>query len=112
MTTTKSQLVINTTLQSAYNQQLPDHLLHSEDFYCTIDAYNILCSFEDDDRIIDAINSNLLSDGACQTLDLEIDRLFKKYLEPDVFNSSALNELRRYIFQEFQELDLTKAIIK
>ena len=107
-----TELIPTTVLQSGYSTQLPEKYLHSDNWYMTLEAYNILWSFEDDDRIIDATNSNLLSDGACEAIDLEIDRLFKLWGCPDVFNSQALETLRSYIFQHLKFIDLDEAIIK
>ena len=104
-------LVLNTTLQPAYATQLPPEYLHSEEWYITSIAYKTLLNFEDDDRIQVLFNENQLSDGACQDIDEEIDRLFKRDGCPDIFSSESLNELRIIIAEKLSDLDLTKAII-
>ena len=92
-----TQLIINTTLQPSINTQLPEVYLHSEDFYCTQEAYEILLSFEDDDELQDMFNQNQVSDGLIQEIDIQIDRLFSRDNCPDVFDTSTLRELRSYI---------------
>ena len=92
-----TQLIINTTLQPSISTQLPEVYLHSEDFYCTQEAYEILLSFEDDDELQDMFNQNQVSDGLIQEIDLEIDRLFKRDLSPDRFSQKTLREIRSYI---------------
>ena len=108
MTTINSRLVENTELQV----RLPDHLLHSEDYYCTQDAYEILLSFEAEDELEDLFNQNQVSDGLIQEVDLEIDRLFKLYLEPDTFSPKALRELRSYISNLLDGMESSTLIIK
>ena len=105
-------LIQNQTLQSAYVTQLPPEYLHSDDWYITIDAYSKLNDFEDDDELFDIMDHNLLSDGACQDLTLEIDRLFHKYSEPDIFSDEAINELKEFIAKKLDELDLSEVIVE
>ena len=104
-------LISNTTLQPSIPTQLPEHLLYSDDWYMTAEAYQVLLYFTDDDALQDLFNQNQLSDRAMEDIDLEIDRLFKLYSEPDVFNSEALNTLRSYISQKLASLNLEEAII-
>ena len=107
-----TQLIKNTTLQSIFPTQLPDHLLYSEDFYCTKASYDVLLNFTDDNYIQELFDSNQLSDGACQDIDEEIDRLFKRDGCPNVFSGEILEELRSYISQKLAGLNLNTVIIK
>lgn len=105
-------LVQNTTLQPAFSTQLPEHLLHSDNWYMTAEGYDVLLNFCDDDNIIEAQQNNQYSMGVDEFLDLEIDRLFKRDGSPDVFSGEALEELRSYISQKLAGLNLNTIIIR
>ena len=90
--------------QPVYALQLSPYYLDSTEFYCTQAGLDVLLNFDDDDRIIVCQEENQYSQGLNEWLDLEIDKLFKKYHCPDVFNKSALQELRSYISQKLSDV--------
>lgn len=107
-----TQLISKSTFQARYSTQLAQHLLESEDFYCTAEGYRVLLEFSDDDNIIEAQQEGQYSYGLDEWLDIEIDRLFKKYNSPDVFPGEAIAELKTAIAKKLDELDLSEVIVK
>ena len=100
-----------TTLQPAFSTQLPEYLLHSDDWYMTPKAYTVLLSFTDDDAIQVLFDENQLSDGAMQFIDRHIDRLFKRDECPDIFSGETIAELKDVIDRELDRLDLSTVIV-
>ena len=106
-----SHLVSKSTFQARFSTRLPDHLLHSSEFYATEEGYDILLNFSDDDEIIEAQQEGQYSYGLDEWLDIEIDRLFKKYNCPDKFSDEALEELKAAIDEKLASLNLEEAVI-
>ena len=90
--------------QPVYPLQLAEYYLNSDEFYSTQAGLDVLLNFNDDDRIIVCQEENQYSQGLNEWLDLEIDKLFKKYHCPNVFDRSALQELRSYISQKLSDV--------
>ena len=94
--------------QPVYPLQLAKYYLDSEELYSTKAGLDVLLNFDDDDNIIVCQEENQYSQGLNEWLDLEIDKLFKKYHCPDVFERSALQELRSYISQKLSDVTIVE----
>ena len=68
-------------------------------------------SQRDDDNIIEAQQEGQYSYGLDEWLDIKIDYLFKKNGSPDIFSEEAIAELRSYISQKLESLDLSIVIV-
>ena len=97
--------------QPVYPLQLSPYYLNSDNFYSTQAGLDVLTNFDDDDNIIVCQEHQQYSQGLDEWLDLEIDRLFKKYNCPDKFSDEALEKLRTAIEQMLASLNLEEAII-
>ena len=106
-----TQLISKDTFQAKYSTQLPEQLLESSDWYMTAEGYSVLLEFSDDDNIIEAQQEGQYSYGLDEWLDIEIDRLFKKYNSPDVFPGEAIAELKTAIAKLLGTLDLSTVVI-
>ena len=94
--------------QPVYPLQLAKYYLDSEELYSTKAGLDVLLNFDDDDNIIVCQEENQYSQGLNEWLDLEIDKLFNKYHCPDVFERSALQELRSYISQKLSDVTIVE----